>query len=125
MSDQVPVIDLSAAGEAETAAAVGAACGRWGFFQVTGHDISHDLIQEVWHESRAFFALPMAEKRLVGRSKDNPRGYYDRELTKNARDLKEVFDFNLDPPPRAARRPSREPPGRRRPQPLAGPPGRP
>lgn len=29
----------------------------------------------------------------MSRTKENPRGYYDRELTKNARDLKEVFDY--------------------------------
>ena len=29
------------------------------------------------------------------RSRENARGYYDRELTKNTRDLKEVFDFGV------------------------------
>ena len=33
------------------------------------------------------------------RTHDNPRGYYDRELTKNTRDLKEVFDFGFKPHP--------------------------
>lgn len=99
MSEAVPVIDLASGAPA---AAVGAACGRWGFFQVVDHGIPAALVDEVWAQARAFFALPMAEKRAVARSRDNPRGYYDRELTKNARDLKEVFDFNLDPHPELA-----------------------
>lgn len=98
MNDRVPVIDL-AGGDEAVVAAVDAACGRWGFFQVVNHGVPEALIAEVWDQSRAFFALPMAEKRAVARSKDNPRGYYDRELTKNARDLKEVFDFGHDPVP--------------------------
>jgi isopenicillin N synthase-like dioxygenase len=105
MSDRVPVIDLAPlfgaepGGEAAVAAEVAAACRRWGFFQVVGHGVPAGLVARVWAETRRFFALPMAEKRAVLRSKDNPRGYYDRELTKNARDLKEVFDFGLEPFP--------------------------
>ena len=68
MSDDVPVIDLSAADEAALAAAVGAASARWGFFQVSGHGIPDTLIERVWAEARAFFALPMAEKRAVARA---------------------------------------------------------
>jgi len=37
--------------------------------------------------------LPREEKRRILRTKENSRGYYDRELTKNARDLKEVLDL--------------------------------
>jgi isopenicillin N synthase-like dioxygenase len=35
----------------------------------------------------------MDAKRALARTRENPCGYYDRELTKNRRDLKEVFDF--------------------------------
>jgi len=72
---------------------VAEACRDWGFFQVVNHGIPADLVGRVWDETHAFFALPRAEKRRVARSAENPRGYYDRELTKNVRDLKEVFDF--------------------------------
>ena len=95
MSKSVPVIDL--ARDDETA--IGAACQDWGFFQIVGHGIPADLIDGVFAQARRFFALPRADKRALLRSKDNPRGYYDRELTKNARDLKEVFDFGLEPHP--------------------------
>ena len=94
----VPVIDLTDGDEG----AVGAACHDWGFFQIVRHGIPAGLIEQVFDQSRRFFALPLADKRAVLRSQDNPRGYYDRELTKNARDLKEVFDFGLEPHPELA-----------------------
>ncbi len=103
MPEPVPVIDLSplfdpgdSAGQAAVAEAIAGACRHWGFFQVIGHGIPAPLIERVWSETQAFFDLPVADKRALMRSKDNPRGYYDRELTKNARDLKEVFDFGRD-----------------------------
>ena len=105
MSDGVPVIDLSPSFDGDPEAArlvakeVAAACRNYGFFQVIGHAIPAELIDRVFEQSRRFFALPMADKRRLARSKENPRGYYDRELTKNARDLKEVFDFGLEPYP--------------------------
>jgi isopenicillin N synthase-like dioxygenase len=37
--------------------------------------------------------LDRTAKLALLRTKSNSRGFYDRELTKNARDLKEVFDF--------------------------------
>ena len=47
-------------------------------------------------EARAFFAGAPAAKRALSRSRDNPWGYYDRELTKNLRDRKDIFDFGPD-----------------------------
>ncbi len=98
MSDRIPIIDLAAEADGG-AAAVAAACRRWGFFQVVNHGVLSVLVERMWGEAHRLFALPMADKRALLRSRDNPRGYYDRELTKNARDLKEVFDFHLDPFP--------------------------
>jgi isopenicillin N synthase-like dioxygenase len=105
VTDGVPIIDLSALRSVENgqvhrvAPAIADACTGWGFFQVVNHGIPADLTGRVLEQSRRFFALSMAEKRAISRSKDNPRGYYDRELTKNARDLKEVFDVGFDPVP--------------------------
>ncbi len=73
--------------------AVASAAEHYGFFQVINHGIDEQLIERVWAQTRAFFARPIEEKRLLQRSKDNSRGYYDRELTKRKRDQKEVFDF--------------------------------
>jgi isopenicillin N synthase-like dioxygenase len=94
----IPIIDLGRFEDDETArervvAEVGAACRDWGFFQVVGHGMSDQLLDRVWAEARAFFELSRASKLEISRTADNPRGYYDRELTKNARDQKEVFDF--------------------------------
>lgn len=98
--NSIPVIDIgplegSASGSQvdSTVRAISAACRDRGFFQVTGHGLPERLVTAVWDRTRDFFALPRAAKRAVARSADNPRGYYDRELTRNRRDLKEVFDF--------------------------------
>ena len=104
VSNAIPVIDVSPltgrlADRTPTVDAIAAAAGDWGFFQVTDHGLSNDLIDRVWAQTRSFFDLPMDVKRALARTRENPRGYYDRELTKNRRDLKEVFDFAALPHP--------------------------
>lgn len=64
-----------------------------GFVQLTNHGLSSDLIDAVWQQCEEFFALPLADKRKLSRSLENVMGYYDRELTKEKRDQKEIFDF--------------------------------
>lgn len=75
------------------------AAHRFGFFQVVNHGIAADLIDDVWRCTREFFSEPTDRKRRLQRTKQNTRGYYDRELTKNARDLKEVLDLAHVPYP--------------------------
>lgn len=87
---QTPVVNLSAAGASE---AFCKAAPRWGFVQIVQHGIPLELIDEVWKQTHAFFALPHEEKRKLLRGKQNAMGYFDQELTKNKRDLKEIFDF--------------------------------
>ena len=101
--DSVPVIDISellidslAAASASAIGQIAQACQTWGFFQVINHGISSDQIADVWRETHALFALPAEEKQSILRSKDNPWGFYDNELTKNQRDKKEVFDFTRE-----------------------------
>jgi isopenicillin N synthase-like dioxygenase len=102
----VPIIDLaglpplSATGSSPAAeppetivAQVADAASRFGFFQVVNHGIEAELIDAVWAQTERFFAQPIEHKRRILRTKENSRGYYDRELTKNARDLKEVLDL--------------------------------
>jgi isopenicillin N synthase-like dioxygenase len=78
-----------------------AAAGRdWGFFQVVNHGVPSKLIASVWRETFEFFALPDETKNAILRTRENPWGYYNNELTKNQRDKKEVFDFTspgIDP----------------------------
>ena len=92
------MVDLSSleddrAGVTPAVDAIAAAARDLGFFQVTGHGVSADLIDRVWAQTHRFFGLPLGAKRTLARTRENPRGYYDRELTKNRRDQKEVFDF--------------------------------
>lgn len=93
----VPIIDLGerhgAGPSATVVAQVADAAERFGFFQIVGHGVGTDQIADVWDATSAFFAQPMAGKRQVMRTKENSRGYYDRELTKNVRDHKEVLDL--------------------------------
>ncbi|MFQ6024440.1 MAG: isopenicillin N synthase family dioxygenase [Acidiferrobacterales bacterium] len=103
--NSVPVIDVAplvsgdGARSHEAVRRIRAACQDWGFFQIYGHGIPEELIDRVCRETKHFFALPPDAKRSISRSKDNPRGYYNRELTKNIRDMKEVFDFGHKPHP--------------------------
>ena len=87
----VPIIDLNHVDE-HALQALDAACRDHGFFFLKGHQIE-SLLAAVKTQAELFFALPREEKQQVVRKQDNPMGYYDRELTKQKRDLKEVFDF--------------------------------
>ena len=93
--DRVPVIDLRD-DPAFVVDQVGAACRDWGFFQIVGHGVAREAIADVQDCARRFFALPRDTKREQLRSRDNPWGYYDRELTKERRDRKEIFDIGPD-----------------------------
>jgi len=100
---EVPVIDVAEVfADSSSSAAVNAidqiaeACRTWGFFQVVNHGISAVQINEVWQQTHALFALPVEEKLKIVRSKENPWGFYNNELTKNQRDKKEVFDFTRE-----------------------------
>lgn len=92
-SSQVPLISLQSAEESgEGLAELNKACQQHGFFLLADHGLD-GAIDAMWAASRKFFALPSATKRRLQRTQQSPLGYYDRELTKRRRDLKEVFDF--------------------------------
>jgi len=88
---EVPVIDVGADARAAREA-LDRACREWGFFQIVGHGIDPELTDAVLDRMRAFFALPLEAKRAVERTDTNAWGFYDRELTKNRRDWKQIFD---------------------------------
>jgi isopenicillin N synthase-like dioxygenase len=96
MSDSVPVIHIGELDSAQSRAAIDEACREWGFFQVTDHGIDQPVIDEMFAMSRAFFGQPAADKRRILRDADNPWGFYDRELTKNRQDWKEIYDYGPD-----------------------------
>ena len=103
MVEQVPIIDVAevfrdSSSNAALAAIdqIAEACKTWGFFQIVNHGIATTQIEEVWNQTHALFALPLEEKLEIVRSKENPWGFYNNELTKNQRDKKEVFDFTRE-----------------------------
>lgn len=99
----VPVIDIDRLRDAETLAAVDRACRQWGFFQVINHGIRQETVDEMLARAREFFAQPIEVKREISRSAANSWGFYDKELTKNTRDWKQIYDYG--PAEGAARQP--------------------
>jgi isopenicillin N synthase-like dioxygenase len=92
-TESVPVIDINELRDQDTLAELDTACREWGFFQVVNHGIPQEAIDTVMHEAHAFFHLPIEFKREISRTHDNPWGFFDRELTRNVRDHKQVYDF--------------------------------
>lgn len=97
LANSVPVIDFQMLSDGlaadQVVQEIARACKDWGFFQIVNHSVPDELIQRVLSCTRHFFDLPVDVKESILRSKDNPWGYYNNELTKNKRDKKEVFDF--------------------------------
>ena len=75
------------------------ACSAWGFFQLVQHPVDPKLREEFLRETRRFFELPYAAKDTIRRRKDNARGFFDDELTKQKVDWKQGFDFGQVPFP--------------------------
>ena len=101
--EQVPIIDvaqlfhdISTSAASDAIDQIAQACKTWGFFQVINHGISSAQIEAVWQQTHGLFALPLEEKLEIQRSRENPWGFYNNELTKNQRDKKEVFDFTRE-----------------------------
>jgi isopenicillin N synthase-like dioxygenase len=96
-TDQIPVIDIHGlVDDPAVLAALDEACRSWGFFQIVGHGIADDLVAATLAQMRAFFTLPGEAKRAIERSAENAWGFYDKELTKNRRDWKQIFDVGPD-----------------------------
>ena len=90
----VPTVDISDP-TSTSLQAIDAACRDHGFFLLSGHGLD-DLISQTWVQTRRFFDADRSVRTSITRSKENPLGYFDRELTKRKRDTKEVLDF-IDP----------------------------
>ncbi|MFP6806618.1 MAG: 2OG-Fe(II) oxygenase family protein [Pseudomonadales bacterium] len=90
---KVPIIDLAAAEEdVSVLEPLDRACRDHGFFLLSNHGMDKE-IEAMWRNSELFFNDPRSEKSKLLRTKEKPLGYYNKELTKRKRDLKEVFDF--------------------------------
>lgn len=94
--DAIPVVSLARHNSGEMSAAeydaLARACEDHGFFLMINHG-ADELVARTFAQSAIFFGTPKDEKLKVFRDELNPLGYFDRELTKQQRDLKEVFDF--------------------------------
>ncbi len=88
----IPSLDLADLQLSGDLGALQEACATWGFFHLTGHGIPTALREKLLHEMADFFALPTATKERIERTDENPWGFYNRELTKNVQDWKEIFD---------------------------------
>ncbi len=102
MTDRVPVISMSLPQD-QFAQRLGDSFERFGFAMVADHGLDQTLVDDAWAQTKAFFALPDAEKRgyvLAGRA--GARGYtpFGTEIAKNAEhvDLKEFWHVGRDVP---------------------------
>jgi len=88
----LPVLDVGEFANDDWYPELDRACAEWGCFQIVGHGIAPSLINATLGQMQRFFALPRNEKLAIERTRNNAWGYFDRELTKNVRDWKEIFD---------------------------------
>ena len=72
---QIPVVDISSFIEDSTSNAakqvieqVRSACTTYGFLQISGHGVSHEIQEEVIRGAKKFFELPMEEKKKIDRA---------------------------------------------------------
>jgi isopenicillin N synthase-like dioxygenase len=103
----LPVIDVGPLAEGRgdagaAAAAIGAACREVGFFYAANHGVDAGLAARLAAESRAFFALPEAEKAEIAMARGGRawRGWFPLggELTSGAPDRKEGLYFGSELP---------------------------
>ncbi len=97
-AEQIPVIDVSGAISGNdldgVAAALFAAATQHGFFYISGHGIDPRLMEQAFAVSKAFFALPDADKKTVAVD-THQRGWMAQGMSHlpgaKTHDLKEVF----------------------------------
>ena len=100
-TETLPVINVAAllnGGDArDVALEIARACRSLGFFYATGHAIGADTLAKLNSSSRAFFALPEAEKMKIAMARGGRawRGYFPvgGELTSGKPDLKQGLYF--------------------------------
>lgn len=105
----IPLINISSlysddeSEKLKVAKAIDTACRESGFFYIQGHPISRARLQEMHDLSRAFFALPEAEKIKIDIALSaNHRGYGKMKAEQldpeRPGDIKETFDMGLNLP---------------------------
>jgi len=100
LAQTIPVIDIaglrtgSDAERRRIAREIGDAARAIGFLSITGHGIPADLLAATFEQSRAFFALPQAEKDRVA-TNGGYRGYIHPSALKSG-DQQESFDLGVE-----------------------------
>ena len=89
---KVPVIDVDQFRTEDHLGELDEACATWGCFQMVNHGIPDVLISSLHTQMETFFDLPLKKKKKIERTRTNPWGFFDQELTKNIQDSKEIFD---------------------------------
>ncbi|MBL8269516.1 isopenicillin N synthase family dioxygenase [Steroidobacter sp.] len=101
----LPIIDLALlregpAAKQRLAEQLDAACRRFGFFYLVGHDVPIESVQVLMSTARHFFAGPVEHKRAIHMSKGGRawRGYFQlgEELTSGRPDGKEGIYFGIE-----------------------------
>ncbi|KAG6760195.1 hypothetical protein POTOM_036698 [Populus tomentosa] len=76
-SSEIPVINFSLLvnGDEDERRKLDLACKEWGFFQITNHDVSEEVIKQMKAAVAAFFELPLEEKRNYAMAANDIHGY--------------------------------------------------
>ncbi|MBO3749075.1 isopenicillin N synthase family oxygenase [Streptosporangiaceae bacterium NEAU-GS5] len=99
----LPVIDISGSrDQGEVAREIAGACEDSGFFYVSGHGVSPDLVRALDSAARRFFALPLDRKMEISMDRGGRawRGFFPLggELTSGRPDQKEGIYFGSETP---------------------------
>ncbi len=98
--ESLPIVDIASRDIARIGAALDRACCEFGFFYVTGHNISPALSARMMTLAREFFASPLNEKMAIAMAHGGRawRGYFpvDGELTSGRPDRKEGIYFGTE-----------------------------
>ncbi|WOL20601.1 hypothetical protein Cni_G29406 [Canna indica] len=91
----VPVVDLA---QPDAAATLVKACEEFGFFKITNHGVSLELMQRMEAEAVSFFNSPLVDKEKSG--PPNPLGYGNKKIGSNGdKGWVEYLVFSVCPKP--------------------------
>ncbi|KAH6828126.1 2-oxoglutarate and oxygenase superfamily protein [Perilla frutescens var. hirtella] len=68
MSVQLPILDISQPSNSSSLSSLSLACREWGFFHITNHGISNELLSKLHSLSTQIFNLPSEVKHKAGPS---------------------------------------------------------
>ncbi|OMP08403.1 Oxoglutarate/iron-dependent dioxygenase [Corchorus olitorius] len=74
---EIPIIDFSllAKGDEDERRKLDLACKDWGFFQIINHGVAEEVLQKMKEAVRAFFELPLEEKKKYAMAENDLHGY--------------------------------------------------